>query len=149
MYEQVERDNWYPFSSKAFADFARADGFKHQRITPLQPRAIGVPANFMKLLNKTKYKALLDNKSVKIAIQELLTGCPSTPYPRTDITLYEAIMNRKVRPEVDFIKRQSMTNTLNCERLGKRDMEYKMNIKDNSKTKIRYHINLLLEITFC
>ena len=52
-------------------DFAQEEGFKHDRITSLHPRANGEAENFMKLLNKTEQRVRLENKSVKIAIQEL------------------------------------------------------------------------------
>ena len=133
--EQLESDNGPPFSSKEFAEFALEEGLKHHRITPLHPRANGEAESFMKLLNKTEQRADLENKSTKIAIQELLTGYRSTPHPATGVTPYEAMMNRHVRTKLDYMERQSKTDNPRNERVNKRDNGYKMKIKGNAENK--------------
>ena len=126
--EQLESDNGPPFNSKEFAEFALEEGFKHHRITPLHPRANGEAESFMKLLSKTEQRAHLENKSTKIAIQELLTGYRSTPHPATGVTPYEAMMNRHVRTKLDYMERESKTDNPRNERVNKRDNGYKMKI---------------------
>ena len=142
--EQLESDNGPPFSSKEFAEFALEEGFKHHRITPLHPRANGEAESFMKLLNKTEQRAHLENKSTKIAIQELLTGYRSTPHPATGVTPYEAMMNRHVRTKLDYMERESKTDNPRNERVNKSDNGYKMKIKGNAENKNSKSHNLTI-----
>ena len=94
--ERLESDNGPPFNSRAFAMFASEEGFRHHCVTPLHPQANGEAEKFMKLLNKTEQRARIENKPVRLAIQELLTGYRSTPHPATGVTPYDAVMDRKV-----------------------------------------------------
>lgn len=86
MPEQPESDNGLPVNSKEFSDFAQEQGFRHHRFTPFHPRANGEAENFTKLLNKTEQRTRIENMSMKITIQELLTGYRYTYHPATDIT---------------------------------------------------------------
>ena len=54
----------------------------------------------MKLLNKTEQRARIENKPVRLAIQELLTGYRSTPHPATGVTPYDAMMDRMLRTKL-------------------------------------------------
>ena len=130
--EQLETDNGLPLNSKAIADVALEEGFEHHRIIPLHPRANGEAENFMKLLIKTEQRARLENKSVNIAIQELLTGYRSTPHPAIRITHFEAMMNLQVRTKIDYKERESRAEISKEEKVNKRDKGYKMNIKVNA-----------------
>ena len=48
--ETYKTDNWSPFQSHRFMDFAKKWGFKHRRVTPEWPRANGKAESFMKKL---------------------------------------------------------------------------------------------------
>ena len=149
--EQLETDNGPPFNSKELAGFALEEGFKHHRITPLHPRANGETENFVKLSNKTEQSARLENKSMTMAIQELLTGYRSTPHPATGITPFEAMMNRQVRTKIDYTERESRTEISKEEKVNKRDKGYKMKIKGNAENnntnphKFAVGVHVLLE----
>ena len=86
---------------------------------------------FMKPLNKTEQRAHLQNKSMTIAIQELLTVYRSTPHPAIGITPFEAMMNRQVRTKIDYTERESRTEISKEEKVNKRVKGYKMKIKGN------------------
>ena len=77
---KLNSDNGPPFNSRGFAIFAPEEGFRHNCVIPLHPQANGEAENFMKLLNKTKQRARIENKPVRLAIQYLLTGYRSTPH---------------------------------------------------------------------
>ena len=93
---QIESDNGPPFQSKEFAEFAAVEGFRHQSITPLHPRAKGEAESVMKLVNKTEKRTQIQKISLMMAIQEMLIGYRSTPHPATGITQYEGMMNKPV-----------------------------------------------------
>ena len=103
--EVLESDNGPPFNSRDFADFAMEEGFRYHKITPLHPQANGETESFMKLLNKTEQRSCLENKSVHVANQELLTGYRSTPHPVTGVSPYQAMMNRQIRTKLDYTER--------------------------------------------
>ena len=119
--DQLETDNGLPLNSKAIADVALEEWFEHHRIIPLHPRANGEAENFIKLLIKTEQRAHLENKSVNIAIQELLTGYRSSPHPAICITLFEAMMNLQVRMKIDYKERESRAEISKEEKVNKRD----------------------------
>lgn len=87
--QRIESDNGPPFNSKDFKLFAEEMGFKHHRVTPEHPRANGEAESFMKVLNKTEQIAHSEGKSSNTAIQCMLMGYRSTPYPATGYTPYK------------------------------------------------------------
>ena len=113
--------------------FASEEGFRHHCVTPLHPQANGEAENFMKLLNKTEQRARIENKPVRLAIQELLTGYRSTPHPATGVTPYDAMMDRKVRTKLDYVQPDLIAGKVKQSKVNKRDMEYKMEIKSNAE----------------
>ena len=82
-------------------EFAEEMGFKHQRVTQEHTRENEEAKRFIKLLNKTKQVAHSGGKSSIKAIQYMLTGYRSTPYPATGYSPCEALMKRNVRTKLD------------------------------------------------
>lgn len=133
--EVLESDNGPPFNSRDFADFAMEEGFRHHKITPLHPQANGEAESFMKLLNKTEKRSRLENKSVHVAIQELLTGYRSTPHPATGVSPYQAMMNRQIRTKLDYTERDPVIRNEKENNINERDKIYKMKIKNYAENK--------------
>ena len=91
---RLESDNGPPFNSKEFKKFAKQEGFRLHRITPLHPRANSKAMRFMQMLKKTEQIANLQGKDRherRKAIQNMLIACRSTPHPATGVTPYEAM----------------------------------------------------------
>ena len=108
---QLESDNGPPFNSKEFAEFAEQEGFHHHRVTPEHARANGEAESFMKLMNRSEQISHLQGKKT---IQDMLTGYRSTPHHATNVTPYEALMNRPVRTKLDHQVRNNSPKTKTC-----------------------------------
>lgn len=80
---EIVTDNGPPFSSKAFAEFARNSGFHHRKITPLWPQANGQAENFMKNLGKAIRVAILEKKDWGKSLDNFLATYRATPHPAT------------------------------------------------------------------
>ena len=107
---QLESDNGPPFNSKEFAEFAE-EGFHHHQVTPEHARANGEAESFMKLMNRSEQISHLQGKKT---IQDMLTGYRSTPHHATNVTPYEALMNRPVRTKLDHQVRNNSPKTKTC-----------------------------------
>ena len=115
------------------------EGFRHHKIMPLHPQANGEAESFMKLLNKTEQRSHLENKSVHVAIQELLTGYHSMPHPATGVSPYQAMMNRQIRTKLDYTERDPVIRNEKENNIKERDKIYKMKIKnyvENKNTRV-------------
>ena len=129
---RLESDNGPPFNSKEFTEFAKKEGFCHHKVTPDHARANGEAESFMKLLNKTEQIAHLQKQNRNITIQEMLTGYRSTPHPATNITPYEALMNRPVRTKLDHQSREH-TQSIRDNIIDENDRQYKERLKHNAE----------------
>lgn len=97
---RIETDNGPPFNSKDFEDFARLEGFKHHKVTPLHPEANGEVERLMQTMNKIEQIAHLQGKNKsesQNAIHDMLTAYRSTPHPATGISPYEAMRGMAIR----------------------------------------------------
>ena len=100
---RLETDNGPHFNSSEFAKFAKEEGFKHHRVTPLHPQANSEAESFMKVLNKTEQIAHLQHANSKTALQNMLMGYRSTPHLATGVSPYTAMMNRTIRTKLDAV----------------------------------------------
>ena len=115
----VKSDNGAPFNSHEFAKFASNMGFKHRKITPLNPKANGTAEAFMKPLVKTMKTASASGKNFKSELTVFLMNYRSTPHPSTNLTPFELMFNRKIKtklpkfsvPRNDKYVRQRDTNS--------------------------------------
>ncbi|XP_038077223.1 uncharacterized protein K02A2.6-like [Patiria miniata] len=129
-----ESDNWPPFDSKEFTEFTKREGFYHYKVTPDHARANGEAESFMKLLNRAEQIAHLQMKSRNIIIQEMLIGYRSKPHPATNITPYEALMNRPVRTKLDH-KPAKHTQNIKDSIIDESDKQYKERLKQNAENR--------------
>ena len=79
----VKTDNGPAFKSKEWADFARKAGFRHRKITPLNPQANGSAEAIMKPLNHAIRTALVENSSWKCNYNNFLRMYRQTPHSAT------------------------------------------------------------------
>jgi hypothetical protein len=138
-------DNGPPFNSHDFEDFAKEEGFKHHRITPIHPRANGQAENFMRLMNKTEQIAHLQSKDPsrrRIAIQEMLTAYRSSPHPATGVTPYKAMQYREIRTKLDYEPPEEEVKSEDQE-MNIKDAKYKQKMKDQENRNTRKTLLIL------
>lgn len=104
-----------------FARFAAEEGFH----TLEHPRANREAESFMKILNKTEQITHLQHQDRETAMQEI--GFRLTFKPRTGVTLYEGMMNRKVQMKLDHINHSSNSQTSKHRAVIERDKRYNRN----------------------
>ena len=96
----LKSDNGSPFNSHEFAEFASIMGFKHRKITPLNPQANGTAEAFMKPLVKTMKTASASGKNFKSELTVFLMNYRSTPHPSTNVSPFELMFNRKMKTKL-------------------------------------------------
>jgi transposase InsO family protein len=94
---QVKSDNGPPFSSEAFAQFAKEQGFHHQKITPYWPNANAEAERFMKPLMKALRTAQVLGKPWKDHLTDFLKGYRNTPHPSTGQAPTSLLLGRQVQ----------------------------------------------------
>ena len=62
---KIQSDNGPPFNSEDFRRFAEEEGFKHETVTPLHPRANREAESFMKVINKTADNSTTEQRQVR------------------------------------------------------------------------------------
>ena len=70
--DELKTDNGPPFRGSEIAYFAKHMGFKHCKVTPLWPRAIGECERFMRNLGKVVQGARTENKPWKQELYKFL-----------------------------------------------------------------------------
>ncbi|XP_028418120.1 uncharacterized protein K02A2.6-like [Dendronephthya gigantea] len=79
----IKTNNGPPFTSKAFNDYCRLMGIKHQSITPRHPRANGLVENFNRMVKKVTRTAVIERKSWKQELYTFLRSYRATPHSTT------------------------------------------------------------------
>ena len=86
-------DNGPPWKSDAIKQYFKSLGIKHKKITPLWPRANGLTERFMQSINKTVRTAVIEKRSWKDALQNMLLMYHTTPHSTTKITPAKLFFN--------------------------------------------------------
>lgn len=110
--KRLKSDNGPAFISKEFEDFAREMGFKHDKITPLWPRANGCAERTMKIINKIIRCASVEKIPWKTILNKWLKRYRATPHSSTKLTPNEMMnLNDDIdMPSVKSIKSKSLLN---------------------------------------
>ena len=82
----LKSDNGPPFNGHEFKNFADYIGFKHRRITPLWPKAIGEAEHLVQTLKKNIRIARIEGKSWKQELYKFLRQYHATPHSTTRFT---------------------------------------------------------------
>ena len=72
-------------------------GFKHRRITPLNPRANSVVERFMSPLQKAIKSAVIEGRDYKQEINRFLRNFRACPHPSTGLSPAEIMFNRPMK----------------------------------------------------
>ncbi|XP_015766170.1 PREDICTED: uncharacterized protein LOC107344996 [Acropora digitifera] len=81
----VKSENGPPFNEEEFAKFACVLGFKHQKVTPLWPRASGKVERFVKTLKKCIKAEKVEVRNWRKEKQAILRNYRTTPHATTGV----------------------------------------------------------------
>lgn len=90
-------DSGPPFQGDEFRQFAKRMGFKHRRITPLNPRANSIVERFMSPLQKAIKTAVIEGRDYKQEINKFLMNFRACPHPSTGLAPGTIMFNRPVK----------------------------------------------------
>ena len=76
MPEECKSDNGPPFQSRQFADYAKTQGFRHWKITPLHPKANGEAGRFVKTLQKFITTTTVEGNSWRMSLHTVTGRSP-------------------------------------------------------------------------
>ena len=96
----LKTDNGPPFSSDEFRKFSEYSGFRHQKITPLWPRANAECERLMKSLAKVIRIAKIENKNWRQELYTFLKAYRSTPHSTTQKSPPETLFHRNFRTQL-------------------------------------------------
>jgi hypothetical protein len=82
----VKSDNGPAFKSDEFAAFAKRMGFRHHKVTPLNPEANGAVERFMRPINKSIRCAMVEGKPWKNEVAKMLRNYRATPHSATGVS---------------------------------------------------------------
>ena len=98
--ETLKSDNGPPFQSKEFADYAKEEGFKHHRVTPLWPEANGEVERFMRTIKDSVHTARIEGKDWKREMWGFLRNYRATPHSSTKVPPAKAMIGRNIRTKI-------------------------------------------------
>lgn len=84
--EIVKSDNGPAFIAKEWQVFAKQEGFKHRKITPLNPAANGSAESIMRPINRIIRTAAIDKTNWKINLRKYLQRYKETPHTATNFS---------------------------------------------------------------
>ena len=115
--EECKSDNGPPFQSREFAEYAKTQGFRHRKITPLHPEANGEAERFVRTLQKFITTTTVEGNSWKMSLPDFLRVYRSTPHTVTGRSPY--ILNSLVEGEcvAKFLSSTlAVEKTMRCDR---------------------------------
>ena len=89
--EECKSDNGPPFQSREFAEYAKTQGFRHRKITPLHPEANGEAERFVKTLQKFITTITVEGSSWRMSLPDFLRVYRSTPHTVTGRSPYSQL----------------------------------------------------------
>ena len=101
--EKLKSDNGLPFNSEDMRNYAKQEGFFHQKITPKQPSSNGLAENFMRMLLKVAHTAYIEKKDPRREVYKYLLAYRATPHSTTGKTPAELLFNRKIKTPVTML----------------------------------------------
>ncbi|CAF1076837.1 unnamed protein product, partial [Brachionus calyciflorus] len=91
----LKSDNGPPFNSYDFKLFAKEQGFKHKRITPLWPRSNGMCERFMRNLGKVMRNSSYSQIEWEAELIEFLRNYRDTPHSSTGVAPNKLLFQSK------------------------------------------------------
>ena len=99
--EECKSDNGPPFQSREFVEYAKTQGFRHRKITPLHPESNGEAERFVKTLQKFITTITVEGSSWKMSLPDFLRVYRSTPHTVTGRSPYSQLFGgREMRGKI-------------------------------------------------
>ena len=93
--DTMRSDNGPPFNGMPFKQFAKDQGFRHRRITPLWPRANGIAERFMRNLGKLVKNSSSSGSKLESELVSFLRNYRATPHASTKTTPHQLLFKTK------------------------------------------------------
>ncbi|XP_041471762.1 uncharacterized protein K02A2.6-like [Lytechinus variegatus] len=122
--QTLHSDNGPQFVSQVFADYMRATGVHHHRVTPKWPQANGEVERQNQSLEKRMRIAHSEGKNWKEALLVYVAAYRATPHSTTGKSPAELLFGRKIRTKLPVA-----SESLNDQELRDRDAEMKGKMK--------------------
>ncbi|CAB4028603.1 PREDICTED: uncharacterized protein K02A2.6-like, partial [Paramuricea clavata] len=126
----LKSDNGPPFQSNEFKQFMTENGIKHQRITPLWPKANSEAENFMKPMEKAIRAAHIEKKNWRKELYHFLLNYRATPHTTTKFAPAELLFNREINTKLP--SKIINQNTKIDQQVRANDEKGKRNMKRNA-----------------
>ena len=98
---ECNSDNSTHFQSRVFAEYAKAQGFRLRKITPLHPETNGEAQRFIKTLHNFFTTTTLEGSSWRMSLADFLRMYRSTPHAMTGRSLCSQLFGgREMRGKV-------------------------------------------------
>ena len=134
--KEIKWDNGLPFNGHKCQEYAKEEGFKHQKVTPGWAEANGDVERFMQRIKKTARIAALEDKLVRDEVRRGVRTYRATKHATTGVNRNDLMFGRELRgkfPEVNRQPKQPMIRS--------RDREQKEKIKKDADK--RTHIAVM------
>ena len=105
--EVVKSDNGPPFNSHKFEEYAREEGFKHQKVTPGWPEANGDVERCMQRIKKTARIAALQGRPIRDEVRRGTRAYRATVHPTTGASPNKLMFGRELRGKLPEARRQA------------------------------------------
>ena len=105
--EAVKSDNGPPFNSHKFEEYAREEGFKHQKVTPGWPEANGDVERCMQRIKKTARIAALQGRPIRDEVRRGTRAYRTTVHPTTGASPNKLMFGRELRGKLPEARRQA------------------------------------------
>ena len=105
--EVVKSDNGPPFNSQKFKEYARGEGFKHQKVTPGWPEANCDVERCMQRIKKTARIAALQDRPIRDEVRRGTRAYRATVHPTTGASPNKLMFGRELRGKPPEARRQT------------------------------------------
>lgn len=95
--EQLVSDNGPQFTSSEFAEFCKANGVKHIRVSPYHPASNGVAERMVQTFKQSMKKTAKDGASLQQRLSNFLLTYRTTSQATTNVAPCELLMGRALR----------------------------------------------------
>ena len=137
----LKTDNGPPWNGEEFKKFSEYLGFRHQRITPLWPKANAECERLMKTIGKVIRTAKIENKNWRQELYTFLRAYRSTPHCTTQKSPAETLLHRTFRTQLPEMPDHKATKSKhrNYEDFREHDRKEKLRMKQYAD--VRRHAN--------
>ena len=103
--EQLVSDNGPQFISSEFAEFCKANGVKHIRVSPYHPASNGLAERMVQTFKQSMKKTAKDGSPLQQRLANFLLTYRTTPQATTNVAPCELLMGRVLRTRFDMLGR--------------------------------------------